>query len=317
MRNGFGFSPPLAILLISLVSSASSALAASRLVVVPIVVGGGGEPDSALMTALAEGLKQNPQWSVEQGEGLPALAKFKPEAAGGADVVRLENEVNEAARKIGSDASGAAGTLERLRGELRAAAKKGPLGDKGLELAYRTSALLVSAHLAAKDAAKAKTAASRSHARLPRAQSQRRRAGERRRQGAAPRAPGERGQADSSHPPRGLPGDGQRHERGQVPGRAERPPGRGLLRRGSLRACAGHRRRPWRQRLQPQASRGSRQRDRPAGGARCGVRAQLRGRGLAPGPFLLAPGAPCARGELRAPAVRAAGRGFGGAGLGR
>ena len=73
MRIGFGF---LTSLLIA-VGASGSALAASRLVVVPVVVGGGGDPDSALMMALAEGLKQNPQWSVEQGDGLPALAKFQ------------------------------------------------------------------------------------------------------------------------------------------------------------------------------------------------------------------------------------------------
>jgi hypothetical protein len=155
MRIGFSFVTSLLIA----AGVSSSALAASRLVVVPVVVGGGGDPDSALMMALAEGLKQNPQWSVEQGDGLPALAKFRAEATGGVDVEKLETQVNEAARKIGSDADGAAETLERIRGELRAAAKKAALGEKIDALAYRTGGLLVTALLSGKESEKAKQAA--------------------------------------------------------------------------------------------------------------------------------------------------------------
>ena len=79
MRTGFG----LAFLVVGLVISASRRRAGGQ----PAgrrarsSSGGGGEPDTALMTALAEGLKQNPQWSVEQGDGLSALAKFQPELA--------------------------------------------------------------------------------------------------------------------------------------------------------------------------------------------------------------------------------------------
>jgi hypothetical protein len=153
MRIGFSFT----FLLIA--GWSASAVAASRLVVVPVVVGGGGDPDSALMIALAEGLKQNPQWSVEQGEGLPALAKFRAEAPAGVDLAKLESDVNDAARKIGSSPDAAATAFEQIRGELRAAAKKAPLGEKGDALAYRTGGLLVTALLAGKESAKAKQAA--------------------------------------------------------------------------------------------------------------------------------------------------------------
>ncbi len=168
MRKGSGyhnFSTPgrfrTSVLAVALaaVGWSSSAVAASRLVVVPVVVGGGGDPDSALMIALAEGLKQNPQWSVEQGEGLPTLARFRAEPQSPVDVSRLETEVNEAARKIGSDAGAAVTALERIRGELREGAKKAPLGSKGDDLAYRAGGLLVAAHLAAKESGKAKQAA--------------------------------------------------------------------------------------------------------------------------------------------------------------
>jgi hypothetical protein len=155
MAKGFGLS----VLVLGLLSTVGSAFAASRLVVVPIVVGGGGEPDTALMSALAEGLKQNPQWNVEQGEGLSTLAKFRAEAPPASEASRFETEVNDAARKIGSDADGAATTLERVRTELRTSAKKAPLGTAGDQLAYRTGALLVTAQLAAKQADKAKQTA--------------------------------------------------------------------------------------------------------------------------------------------------------------
>jgi hypothetical protein len=152
-RSAFG-------VLLAVAGWSASAAAASRLVVVPVVVGGGGDPDTALMLALAEGLKQNPQWSVEQGEGLPALAKFRAEAQTPVDLSKTEDEVNQAARKIGSDAAAAATALERIRGELREGAKKAALGSKGDELSYRTGALLVTAFLGAKESSKAKQAAS-------------------------------------------------------------------------------------------------------------------------------------------------------------
>ncbi len=160
MRKGFGlvYSAVLG-LAHGLVVPAAAAQTASRLVVVPIVVGGGGEPDTALMAALAEGLKQNPQWNVAQGDGLSALAKFQSEPAGAGEASRLQAEVNDVARKVTGDASDAATVLERVRGELRAAAKKAPLGPAGDELAYRTGALLVTAQLAAKQGDKAKQTA--------------------------------------------------------------------------------------------------------------------------------------------------------------
>jgi hypothetical protein len=142
-----------AILSVSLpLAAATGAHAASRVVVVPVVVGGGAEPQQALMTAMADGLRQNPQWAIEHGDGLAALAKAPPvltvtdeaQAAFAADV-------DAAAKQIAGTPADAITTLERVRNELAAAARKGPRGEKADGLAFRASGLLVAALLASKD----------------------------------------------------------------------------------------------------------------------------------------------------------------------
>ena len=145
----------LAVFGLTLIALAGPAGAATRLVVLPVSVGGGQDPDPALMTALANGLTQNPQWAVEQGESIPSLAKYQPTAMPEADVARLAAEVDAAARKTGADA---VETLTRVRGELRAAGKKGPRSADADNLLWRTSLLLVSA-LQGKDADQAKKVA--------------------------------------------------------------------------------------------------------------------------------------------------------------
>jgi hypothetical protein len=136
-----------------------AAFAASRLVVLPVVVGGGAEPDAGLLAALAEGLKQNPQFGVEQGDALVTLAKFQASSLSEAELTKLEATIDGAAHKLASSGAEAASALEAARDELRAAARKGPRGAKGDELAWRASTLLVAAQLSAKQDSKAKTAA--------------------------------------------------------------------------------------------------------------------------------------------------------------
>jgi hypothetical protein len=126
---------------VTLLALAGPARAATRLVVLPVSVGGGQDPDAALMTALANGLGQNPQWAVEQGESIPSLARYQPTALPEADVARLATEVEGVSRK-GADA---VETLTRVRGELRAASKKGPRSAEADNLLWRTSLLLVTA----------------------------------------------------------------------------------------------------------------------------------------------------------------------------
>ena len=136
-------------------SLVNSAQAATRLLVVPVSVGGGQDPDPALMAALANGLGQNPQWAIEQGESIPSLAKYRPTAVTEAELGRLSGEVESVARKAAAGDASAAETLARVRGELRAAAKKGPRSAEADELLWRASMLMVTA-LAGKDAEQAK-----------------------------------------------------------------------------------------------------------------------------------------------------------------
>lgn len=143
---------PLFALAAALVGRASSAEAATRLVVIPVSVGGGQDPDTALMAALANGLRQNPQWAVEQGESIPSLAKYQPTAVTETELARLAAEVEAVGRKSGAEA---VETLTRVRGELRATAKKGPRSPEADKLLWQTSLLLVSA-LTSKDADQAK-----------------------------------------------------------------------------------------------------------------------------------------------------------------
>jgi hypothetical protein len=136
-----------------------AAFAASRLVVLPVVVGGGGEPDPGLLAALGEGLKQNPQFVVEQGEALVTLAKFQGSSLSDAELTRLEAATDEAAHKLTSAPADAAASLETVREQLRAAARKGARGARGDDLAWRASTLLIAAHLGAKQETKARTVA--------------------------------------------------------------------------------------------------------------------------------------------------------------
>jgi hypothetical protein len=141
-------------------TAAPPAFAASRLVVVPVVVAGAAEPDSGLLAALAEGLRQNPQWGVEQGEALAALAGFSASSVPEADLTRLKTTIETAARKLAAgEASDQAGALEAAREELRVAARKGPRGAVADELAWRASTLLVAALAAGKQDTRAKAAA--------------------------------------------------------------------------------------------------------------------------------------------------------------
>jgi hypothetical protein len=138
-----------------------AAWAASRLVVLPVVVGGGAEPEPGLLAALGEGLKQNPQFGVEQGDALVTLAKFESSSLPDAELARLTTAVDEAVHKVnaGGAAEAAVTALQSAREDLRAAARKGPRGSRGDDLAWRASTWLVAALLAAKQDTKAKTAA--------------------------------------------------------------------------------------------------------------------------------------------------------------
>ena len=148
----------LAVFGLALVALAGPVQAATRLVVLPVSVGGGQDPDPALMTALANGLGQNPQWAVEQGEAIPSLAKYQPTAMTEADVARLASEVEGVARKAAAGSGDAIETLTRVRGELRAAGKKGPRSAEADNLLWRTSLLLITA-VSGKDADQAKKVA--------------------------------------------------------------------------------------------------------------------------------------------------------------
>jgi hypothetical protein len=154
MKHRLGFT--FAVCAVAWTAFSPVAAAASRLIVVPVVVGGGGEPEANLMAALSEGLRQNPQYGVEQGDALVTLAKYPNTSLPDAELTRLTTAVDEAARKLGADAVTA---LEAAREDLRAAARKGPRGARGDQLAWRASTLLIAAHLAAKQDSKARTVA--------------------------------------------------------------------------------------------------------------------------------------------------------------
>jgi hypothetical protein len=141
-----------------ILAAGSMAHAAARLVILPVVVGTASDPEPALMSALAEGLRQNPQWSVEQGEAVPSLAAFHPAGLTDAEIERLTGEVEGAFKKASAGNAEALTTMENVRTELRAASKKGPRGEKGDELLWRSSLAMV-AGLVAKDVARARTIA--------------------------------------------------------------------------------------------------------------------------------------------------------------
>jgi hypothetical protein len=158
MRISLGRHPAL-VITVSLFA-ASSAQAAARLVVLPVAVGGGPEPAAPLMTALAEGLRQNTQWAVEEGEILVALAKAPPATLGDEELATLTAQIEAAEQKLGAGApSEALPVLERVRGDLLAAAKKGPRGKTGDDLAWRSGGLVVAALLASNDSERARKVA--------------------------------------------------------------------------------------------------------------------------------------------------------------
>ena len=147
-------------------AGAPAAEAAARLVILPVVVGGGPDPEAPLMAALADGLRQNPQWSVEQGESIPSLASYRPVGLTDAELEKLTADVEGAAKKGAAGNAEALTTLERVRGELRAATKKGPRGAKGDDLLWRTSVALVTG-LLSKEAERAKVIAEETMLLLP------------------------------------------------------------------------------------------------------------------------------------------------------
>src|SRR3954469_7414550 len=98
------------------VLGAPQARAATRLVLVPVTVGAGADPDPALMMALGNGLRQNPQWSVGQGEDLPALGRPTPPSVSADALAELTAKVDGAAGELASDAATA--TLTKVRAEL-------------------------------------------------------------------------------------------------------------------------------------------------------------------------------------------------------
>jgi hypothetical protein len=156
-RLGFGFTLAVTIAALAVPPAAH---AASRLIVLPVVVGGGtAEPDRGLVAALTEGLRQNPQWGVEQGDNLVTLAKFQTSSVPEADLKRLEAAVADAAKKLSGKPEDAATALEAAREELRQAARKGARGQAADDLAWRASTLLIAAHVAGKQETKARTVA--------------------------------------------------------------------------------------------------------------------------------------------------------------
>jgi hypothetical protein len=130
------------------------AQAATRLVLVPVTVGAGGDPDPALMMALGNGLRQNPQWSVGQGDDLQALGRPVPPSVSAEMLAELTTKVDGAAGELASEAATA--TLTKVRAELVAANRTAARGRAGDDLAWRASGLLVAALLAHKDAAGAR-----------------------------------------------------------------------------------------------------------------------------------------------------------------
>jgi hypothetical protein len=147
-----------------LLLSASAARAASRAVLLPVAVGSGGEPSSELMTALGQGLKENPGWQVVEGGALKGLMA-PPSGLKDADRARLSAKLDEAAAKLKSKE--AVTDIEAVRAELATAAKDMTLVDADHALAYRADGLLVAALAAAGDNDRAKAAAIEAAAQFP------------------------------------------------------------------------------------------------------------------------------------------------------
>lgn len=155
-----------AVCLLSL--SGSVAHAAARAVLLPVVVGSGGEPARDLMSALAQGLKDNPGWLVVDGEGLKGLM-VPPTGLKEADRTRLGAKLDEAAGKLGKAAGAkeAVTDIEAVRAELATAAKDMTLVDADHALTYRAAGLLVAALAASGDADRAKATATETAAQFP------------------------------------------------------------------------------------------------------------------------------------------------------
>jgi hypothetical protein len=147
-----------------LLLSGSAARAASRAVLLPVVVGSGGEPASNLMTALGQGLKDNPGWQVLEGNALKGLMA-PPTGLKAEDRARLSAKLDEAAGKLKSKE--AVADIEAVRGELATFAKDITLVDADHALNYRAAALLVAALAASGDNDRAKAAAVETAAQFP------------------------------------------------------------------------------------------------------------------------------------------------------
>ena len=132
------------------------AAAANRVVVLPVAVGGGEDPDPVLMTALAEGLKQNPQWAVEQGDSLVGLIEDRTPPLSDEDLSRMAGELDDIGKKIKANAgSTTVAALDRNLVDLAKARTREAPGAKADALGYRGKALLVAAMLDAKETKRA------------------------------------------------------------------------------------------------------------------------------------------------------------------
>jgi hypothetical protein len=144
----------------------SAAQAAARVIVLPVVVGQGPEPSSDLMSALAKGVQDNSQWAVVHGDSLKGLmvpaAGLKDD-----DRKRIADKLEDAAKKVARTPAEAITAIEAVQTDLTNSAKDLALTKPDHDLAFRAAALVVAAHLSAKDTDKAKAAAADVAARFP------------------------------------------------------------------------------------------------------------------------------------------------------
>jgi hypothetical protein len=154
-------------LLISGLLTGSMAQAAARAVLLPVLVGGGGAPADNLMAALAQGLKDNPGWTVFEGTNLKGLMA-PPSGLKEEDRTRLKARLDQIAEKLGkSGAKEAVADLEAVRTELNSSAKDVTFTAADHDLGYRAAGLLVAALVAAGDRDKAKAVATETAAQYP------------------------------------------------------------------------------------------------------------------------------------------------------
>lgn len=147
-----------ALSVLTVVSAPSLALAAARVVVIPVVVGAGPEPAPELMSGLAQGLRENKQWNVEEPSALGGLLLPAGDAKD-EDLTAYSARIDDAAAKIAAAPGEAAGALEAVRTELRTRAATQVPAKGADDLVFRASALLVGALTAAKQDERAKTVA--------------------------------------------------------------------------------------------------------------------------------------------------------------